>query len=183
MMSPTMALEMSSKTNAGSRHPSLSDRRHVRNLWPSVGGGLPGGKPIEPAAPGSLVPVSREPPPGRYGQSTGRGRDPTTARPTAAEFVDNSYKSSQAQPDRVAAADVGHAFAGYGLHYGQQPSKCLQPPLPPASASAGHWCPPPSPQTQATRTYVHQDPTILFNQVRLSVANVFFFMFFFFALE
>jgi len=172
-MSPSMAMEMNSKANV-TNYQSLP-RHHVRNLWPPVGGGLPGGKPVEPALAGSSAPMLQKPP-DYYSQSTSYAQSRPVLRQTEMANANNYnyyYKSSQVLSNPAVATNVVAApQTEYSHCYNQQP-KYL--PLHPETA-ANRWCPPPpqshlypppSPQlfqTNASR-FNHQDPTTMFNQV------------------
>lgn len=157
-----MDMEINSKTHM-TNYQTLP-RHHVRNLWPPVGGGLPGGKPVEPELAGNSTPMLQKPP-DYYNQSTSYAQSRSVPRPTEMANANNYnyyYKSSQAlsNPTNVIAAPS----IDYSHCYSQQP-KYL--PLH-SEATANRWCPPPpSPQpfqTQASR-FNHQDPTTMFNQV------------------
>lgn len=156
-MSPNMMLEMNSKSNVPGHH-ALPSRHHVRNLWPSVGGGLPGGKPIEPAL-GAPTPALHQPS-DYYGQSTSYVQTRPVPGPTDTASVENNYyyKSSQVQPNPAAVTNIAYpagAAPEYG-YYHQQP-KYFQHPV-----ATDHWRPPT--QTQTSQFY-HPDPTTMFNQV------------------
>lgn len=153
-----MIMEINSKANIPNSYSSPS-RHHVRNLWPPVGGGLPGGKPVEPALGGSAQTLQK--PPDYYGQSTSYVQNKPVAEPNDAANVDSNnyyYKSSQARQNSTAATNVVYPAAAveYGNYY-QQP-KYFQ-----RSVTADHWRPPS--QTQQTSQFYHSDPTIMFNQV------------------
>lgn len=156
---------MNAKANVTNYHsPVLPAGHHVRNLWPSVGGGLPGGKPVEPAPGGATAQMSLQRPPDHsyhaaYGQpSTGYAQDRPVPRLQMADVNVNSYyyKSSQARSDTVPATTanvVAPPPAEYG-YYGVQPppTKYFQHP---AAVQAQHY---------ASQFY-HADPTAMFNQV------------------
>jgi len=167
-----MAMEINSRANMTNYQPS--PRHHVRNLWPPVGGGLPGGKPVEPALAGNSTPIQQKPS-DYYNQSTSYAQSRSVPRPTEMANANNYnyyYKSSQAlsNPTNVVAAPP----IEYSQCYSQQPKYLpLQP-----EAAVNRWCPPPpqshlyglppSPQpfqTHASR-FNHQDPTTMFNQVK-----------------
>lgn len=173
IMSPSMAMEMNSKTNVTAYRPT-PDRHHVRNLWPPVGGGLPGGKPVEPALQDGSAPMLQNPS-DYYGQSTSYGQTkPPAARPPMTDpvNVDNDryyYKSSQVLPNPMAAANAVIAPpAEYSHYYGQQPKYFQHA----ATAVPNRWIPPssvppqPLPYAQTSQLYP-PDPTTLFNQVSL----------------
>jgi len=174
-MSPSMVMEMNSKTNAINNHMSQSNRHHIRNLWPSVGGGLPGGKPIEPAL-GSLPPIIQKPS-DYYGQATSYTQTKPVPRPIDEKNSNNknlSYynKSSQPQPNLMTATNVaGSPLEFYSNHYNPQHLNYFQRPV--AAVATNRWCPPLSPQMQSSRFY-HPDPTIMFNQVRQITLSIMF---------
>lgn len=152
-------MEMNTKSNVTNYH-LLPDRHHVRNLWPPVGGGLPGGKPVEPAL-GSSTPMLQKSP-DYYGQSTSYTQHKPVPRPTDMANVNSNnycYKSSQSRPDpTVNIAVIPPTEYNSNSHYGEQSVKYFQHPV------TNRWCPPAPPQTQTSRLY-HQDPTTMFNQV------------------
>jgi len=171
-MSPSMAMEMNSKANV--TNYQSSPRHHVRNLWPPVGGGLPGGKPVEPAIAGSSASMLKKPPADYYSQSTSYPQNRPGPRPTEMANANNYnyyYKSSQALSNPINV--VAPPTIEYSHSYSQQPKYFpLQP-----EAAVNRWCPPPpqsylyapppppqSFQTHASR-FNHQDPTTMFNQV------------------
>lgn len=175
-MSPSMAMEINSKANVTNYH--TPPRHHVRNLWPPVGGGLPGGKPVEPTIAGSSAPMLQTPP-DYYNQSISYTHSKQIPRPTETANANNYsyyYKSSQALSDPTVATNVVVAAAAppteYSYYYSQQPKF-----LPPHSEpTVDRWCPPtpqshlyPSPPLQPFHTHEsrfnHQDPTTMFNQV------------------
>jgi len=170
-----MVMEMNAKANATDRRQheqqqasQHTDRRHVRNLWPSVGGGLPGGKPVEPATAG----------PGHGGQSTSYAQGRPAPKPVdAANVVNVGYycKSSQVGPVAAAAQPTTAEYAG-GHHYGQH--RHQQQPVVKSSQRPAvdcGWLPPPLPppaiplytQQMSAQQFYHSDPTTLFNQVRI----------------
>jgi len=172
-MSPSMAMEMNSKANV--TNYQSSSRNHVRNLWPPVGGGLPGGKPVEPAIAGSSAPMLQKPPADYYSQSTSYPQNRPGPRPTEMANANNYnyyYKSSQAlsNPTNVVAPPT----IEYSHSYSQQPKYFpLQ-----SEAAVNRWCPqppqsylyaPPPPSPQSFQKHVsrfnHHDPTTMFNQV------------------
>lgn len=165
-------MEMNADANATDyRSPAMPVRHHVRNLWPSVGGGLPGGKPVEPASAAqtpSLVPPDHSyHAAAAYGQSSATGYarhkpvpGPPTTGAAAADANSYYYKSSQARSDAVTPATanvVAPPPAGYG-HYGVQPPPARYFQRPAAVPVA-------APQHYAPRFYHHPDPTAMFNQV------------------
>lgn len=158
-----MVMEMNSKTNVTNYHSSVPNRHHVRNLWPSIGGGLPGGKPVEPALGCATAPMLQKPP-DHYGQSsTSYAQDRPVPRlqmaDMAADVNVNSYyyKSSQARSDTdpATANVVAPPPAEYG-YYGVQspPAKYFQHP----AATTVH-------AQQYASQFYHADPTAMFNQV------------------
>lgn len=176
-MSPSMTMEMNSKANV--TNYQSSSRHHVRNLWPPVGGGLPGGKPVEPALTGNSTPMVQKLP-NHYNQSTSYAQSRPVSRPTEMANANNYnyyYKSSQALSNPAMATNVVTAPpTEYSHCYSQQP-KYL--PLHP-EATANRWCqpsippqpllyPPPSSLSQPFQMHAsrfnHQDPTTMFNQV------------------
>lgn len=165
-----MAMEMSSKTNtAANNHLALSNCHHIRNLWPSVGGGLPGGKPIEPALGSSAQILQKST--DYFSQSTSYAQNKPVPRKIDEVIVsninNNSYyhESSQARPYPMVASnfmaspeDLSHFYTPQSPKYFQHSAE---------DATVNRWYPPPPPpQTQTPRFY-HPDPTILFNQVSL----------------
>lgn len=173
IMSPSMVMEMNSKTNVTANRPT-PNRHHVRNLWPPVGGGLPGGKPVEPCLQGSSAPMLQNPS-DYYGQSTSydQTRAPTARPPmTDPTNVDNDryyYKSSQVLSNPMAAVNaVIPPPAEYSHYYGQQPKYSQHPAA--TIAAANHRFPPssvppqPLPYAQTSQLYP-PGPTTLFNQV------------------
>lgn len=157
-MSPSMEMEMNSRSNVTNYHPS-SNRHHVRNLWPPVGGGLPGGKPVEPAL-GSSAPLLQKPP-DYYSQSTSYVQTRPVPKVTDAAYENNKnyyYKSSQVRPNPTAAIDVVVPPAEYSHYYGQEP-KYIQHP----ATAINHWYPPPA-QVQTSQFYIPV-PTTMFNEV------------------
>lgn len=138
------------------RQPSTMDHHHVRNLWPSVGGGLPGGKPIEPAL-GDYPPLLQKPP-DYYYQSTSYA--PNKAASIANVNYNNSnyyYKSSQVRPSQthVAAPPTIAALHGNNSYLRPNPYQSIP------TAGNHYW---PTAET-ATKQFYHQDPTIMYNQV------------------
>lgn len=175
-MSPSMTMEMNSKANE--TNYQSSSRHHVRNLWPPVGGGLPGGKPVEPALTGNSTPMVQKPP-NHYNQSTSYAQSRPVSRLTEMANANNYnyyYKSSQALSNSAVATNVVTAPpTEYSHCYSQQP-KYL--PLHP-EAAANRWCqrsippqpllyPPPSSLSQPFQMHAsrfnHQDPTTMFNE-------------------
>lgn len=160
-MSPSMAMEINSKANV-INHQSLPNRHHVRNLWPSVGGGLPGGKPIKPTLGGSTQILQRQS--DYYNQSTSYAQNKPV--PGSIDFSNvndnNYYKSSQVQTNQWAATNVVIPSSEYSQYYNQQP-KYFQHTV----ATTNHWYTPPSSQMQAAQ-YYYSDPTTMVNQVILS---------------
>lgn len=157
-MSPSMAMEMNSKVNV-TNYQSMPNRHHVRNLWPPVGGGLPGGKPIEPAL-GSSSQILQKPL-DYYSQSTSNTQNKPVPRSTdiSSNVNDfNYYESSQNSTNPMATTNVIPTLSEYSQYYSQQP-KYFQYPGPTSNNSY----PPPSPQMQTTQLY-HPDPTAMFNQ-------------------
>lgn len=178
-----MAMEMNAKVNPTDYQSPPNDRHHhVRNLWPPVGGGLPGGKPVEPAL-GSSATVPQMPP-DRYGQSTSYGQykpRPTAQLPLNVGYNNNGpnndnigyyYKSSQTQPDPAATA-INGPTAEYDRYYGQPAPQKDYPSS--AVAATNHWCPPPppppAPPHHASQFY-RSDPTTMFNQVNLGYERI-----------
>lgn len=169
-MSPSMTMELSSRNNTSNNHPSLQlNRHHVRNLWPPVGGGLPGGKPIEPAL-GRSVPMLQKPT-DHFSQSISYAQNKSIPKQTDEAIVINNnnnnsyyYESSQVRCYPMAASSNVIANPEELSHfYTQQPPKYFQHPA--EGVTVNRWCPPsPMPQTQTSRFY-HPDPTTLFNQV------------------
>lgn len=178
-------MEMTGKANATINNyhgrPSETDRRHVRNLWPSVGGGLPGGKPVEPAGTTGLVRNGGGGGSGGGGgQSTSSGGGnsyaqtivgPATAADAATvAFVDDYYyKSSQVGPIDPSQYAGGHYYGGLQQ---QQPVKFFQRPV----AVDHGWPPPPPPlplpSHSASQFYHRPDPTtLLFDQVSAARAR------------
>lgn len=172
-------MEMNAKANVTDYHSPVPNQHHVRNLWPPVGGGLPGGKPVAPAL-GSAAPTLQKPP-DFYGQSsTSYVQDRpvprlqmTDAMAMAANVNVNNYyyKSSQARSDVVPTANVVVPHPAEYAHYNvQPPAKYFQHPAAAAVQA----------QQYASQFY-HVDPTAMFNQVsptvfvvrlRCRVANV-----------
>lgn len=177
LMSPGMAMEMNTKPNMAD-YQSSTNRHHVRNLWPPVGGGLPGGKPVEPAV-ASSASVPQRPPDHCYAQSTSYGQykpTPTTDLPTNVNYNNSLndgyyYKSSQNQPDPVATAINAPTVtpsAEYNRYYGQPAPQKYFPSS--AVAATNHWCPPKPPplnQMHQTSQFYHSDPTTMLKQVSL----------------
>lgn len=174
-------MEMGAKANHR-RDPLPFDHHHhhhhVRNLWPSIGGGLPGGKPVEPSiSAASFSPVLQKPL-DYYGQSTSCPPDTPVVPANVNNHNNNGrnsyeYKSSQVPSDPAAAAAVNNAIATtseYVNNVDYSTKNQLHPPVIPSDT--GRWYPLPtspspllSQQSFQTSRYYHPDPTTMVNQV------------------
>lgn len=180
-------MEMNNAKANQHRGPPPSDRHHVRNLWPPVGGGLPGGKPIQPTAPvASFTPVMQKQksslPPHYYDESTSYATN-KSAVPANANNGDNGsggichniFESSQVRPDPSTMA-ANNAIVPpaapleYVNHYDRPPMYIQPHPMVPSDS--GRWYPfsiPPPPLLSQpsfeTSRYYRPDPTTMVNQV------------------
>jgi len=171
-MSPSMAIEMSSKTNTANNRLALSNRHHIRNLWPPVGGGLPGGKPVEPAL-GSSTPIMQKPT-DYFSQSTSYAESKPVPRQIDEVIVSSNsnscyHESSQARPYPMVASNLMASPEELSRFYTQQPPKYFQHPA--EDTTINRWYPPPPPSQTQTPRFYHPDPTTLFNQVSLVIIH------------